>query len=244
MNRIELSIVVPALDEETAIASVVADHARAAAELSQRFELIVCDDGSSDSTWDVLQRCARSHHQLRLLRHAMNLGIPTTMQELYAAAAGEWTYFTPGDWQVPAEALRIMWSRRDGLSALVGRRHPRRDHVARLAQAYAYSRLVRSLFGIGIRDIDGVKLYRTADARRHRHASRSVFFEAELLIRMSRDGLRIGEVDVPHRPRRGGRAKAVTLGTTAAALRDVALFALRHPRGRTTVQDPAPGANS
>ncbi len=229
MSNIELSIVIPALNEDAAIAEVIAEHDRVAAELTDGYEIIVCDDGSSDGTWEILERTALELPRLRLSRHATNQGIPATMLELYAAAAGVWTYFTPGDGQVPAEALRIMWPRRDGLAAVVGRRHPRRDHRIRLLQAHAYSRLLRMLFGIPVRDIDGVKLYRTADARARRPVSTSVFFEAELLIRLSRAGLGVEEVDVPHRPRRAGRAKGVTFKSTAAALRDVARFALRRP---------------
>ena len=89
-----------------------------------------------------------------------------------------------------------------------------------------------------------MKLYRTVDARARRPTSVSVFFDAALLIRIARDGLLVGETDVPHRPRLGGRAKAVTLRSTTAALRDVAAFALLGPRGQPLPQESPLTPNS
>lgn len=244
MSRIELSIVIPAFDEEAAIASVVDENARAAAALSTQFEILVCDDGSRDGTGAILRGLASERPELRLLHHATNRGIPATMKELYAAARGEWTYFTPGDGQVPPEALGLMWAARAGVSAVVGRRFPRRDPFARGLIAYAYSRLLRVVFDVDLRDFDGVKLYRTDQLRTRAPRSTSVFFEAELLISLSRDGLGVREVDVPHRPRRGGRAKGVSLRLTRDALRDVAAFALEHRLGKAPAHDVGSGTNS
>jgi len=234
----QLSIVIPAYDEEGAIASVVAENAVFAASLVERFELVVCDDGSRDGTWTALERLARSMPELRLLRHEANRGIPATMKDLYDAARGQWTYFTPGDGQVPPDALGLMWAAREGVSAVVGRRFPRRDRKVRGLMAGAYATLVRSLFGLDVRDVDGVKLYRTADVRRARPRSTSVFFEAELLVRLTRGASGVREVNVPHRPRTSGRAKGVTLPSTARALRDVAAFALL-PAWAAPAQEPA-----
>ena len=54
---------------------------------------------------------------------------------------------------------------RDGAALVVGRRTPRRDPPHRLAFALVYSMLMRVLFGVAVRDVHSVKLYR-ADALR------------------------------------------------------------------------------
>ena len=233
---LQLSIVIPALDEERSVGAVVTAHAALAREIAPRFEIIVCDDGSTDGTWAVLTSLARVLPELRLVRHATNRRIPATMKELYGEARGTWTYFTPADGQVPPDALRLMWAARGESSAVVGRRFPRRDPMVRTVMARAYASLVATLFRLDVHDVDGVKLYRTADRRVHAAQSTSVFFEAEQLIRLSRFARGIVEVTVPHLPRTTGHPKAVTFDSTLAALRDVVSFAWQVYTGAAAAQ--------
>jgi len=164
------------------VAGVVRGHRDAARALASSFELIVCDDGSTDGTWAELQRSCAEVAELRLLRNPSREGIPLTMKRLYAEARGEWIYFTPGDGQVPAAALEPMWGIRDGAALVVGRRVPRRDPASRVVIAQLYSGLLRRIFRLPVHDIDSVKLYRAEELRSAPPRSESNFFEAEILI--------------------------------------------------------------
>lgn len=229
--RPELSIVIPAFNEAATVAGVIAGH-RAVAEGLGSFEVVACDDGSADATWSELQAARAGTPELRLLRHERNLGIPRTMSALYAAARGAWTYFAPADGQVPAEALAMMWSQREGAVLVVGRRMPRRDPTSRVLIAQLYSGFLRAIYRLPVRDIDSVKLYRTDELRRTARRSDSNFVEAEILIELCRRGAVVREVDIPHRPRIAGRARGVTPLNAFLAMRDVALFVLRDALAR------------
>ena len=157
------------------MAGVVRGHREAARALASSFELIVCDDGSTDGTWAELQRSCMEVAELRLLRNPSRQGIPPTMKRLYAEAQGEWIYFTPADGQVPAAALEPMWGIRDGAALVVGRRVPRRDPASRVVIAQLYSGLLRRIFRLPVHDIDSVKLYR------RRISARSAAKRVELL---------------------------------------------------------------
>jgi glycosyltransferase involved in cell wall biosynthesis len=222
----ELSVVIPAFNEAATIGGVVAGHRAVALELASTFEILVCDDGSVDATWSSLEAASRSAPELRLFRHPANLGIPPTMKRLYAEARGTWIYFAPADGQVPAEALRIMWSAREGAALVVGRRIPRRDPTSRVLIAQLYSALLWALFRLPVRDVDSVKLYRADELRRTVTRSESNFFEAEILIGLCRRGATVREIVIPHRPRVAGRAKGVTPRSALLAAKDVALFAM------------------
>ncbi len=82
----ELTVCIPAYDAERyierAIRSIHTD------EVSGAIEILVCDDGSTDNTWSVLQRLAAERQEIRLLRHEENLGRPRTRNELLAEARG------------------------------------------------------------------------------------------------------------------------------------------------------------
>ena len=226
MSGPDLTIVVPAYNEETTARGVVEGHAAEARGLGCSFEIVACDDGSTDGTWDALAATTVAVPELRVVRNDRNRGIPDTMKRLYADARGEWVYFTPADGQVPAAALPIMWHVREGAALVVGRRIPRRDPTARIVMAQVYSRALRAVFRLPVRDIDSVKLYRVAALRAVAVRSRSTFFEAEILITLCRRGLLVREIDIPHRPRIAGRPKGVTPLGLAAAVRDLGGFML------------------
>jgi len=219
--------VIPAHNEEVTVAGVVRGHRDAARALASSFELIVCDDGSTDGTWAELQRSCMEVAELRLLRNPARQGIPPTMKRLYAEARGDWIYFTPADGQVPAAALEPMWGIRDGAALVVGRRVPRRDPASRVVIAQLYSGLLRCIFRLPVHDIDSVKLYRSEELRSAPPRSESNFFEAEILITLCSRGRVVREIDIPHRPRIAGVAEGVTPAGAFLAMRDVAVFTVR-----------------
>jgi glycosyltransferase involved in cell wall biosynthesis len=53
------------------------------------FELLINDDGSQDSTWDVLSRYAARDERIRLIRNELNCGITRSMNKLFAMAHGD-----------------------------------------------------------------------------------------------------------------------------------------------------------
>ena len=222
--RPDLSIVIPAYNEGSTVRGVVEGHAEVARGLGVGFEIIACDDGSTDGTRAALDAAATAVVEARVIANDRNRGIPATMKRLYAEAQGEWVFFTPADGQVPASALRIMWAAREGAALVVGRRIPRRDPAARILMAQVYSTALRTIFRLTVHDIDSVKLYRVADQRAIDVRSESTFFEAEMLITLCRRRRIVREVDIPHRPRIAGRPKGVTALGLLAAMRDLGGF--------------------
>jgi len=222
----QLSIVIPAHNEETTVAGVVSGHRDVARSLTSSFEIVVCDDGSTDGTWAALESSRDTCPELRLARNSSRAGIPFTMKRLYADARGDWIYFAPADGQVPAAALAPMWERREGAALVVGRRIPRRDPAGRVLIAQVYSAILRWIFRLPVHDIDSVKLYRSEDLRAVPPRSQSNFFEAEILIELCSRGRPVREIEIPHRPRIAGEAKGVTPADAVRALRDVLGFTI------------------
>ncbi len=228
-----LSVVIPAYNEEATVGGVISAHVETGRRIAGDVEVIVCDDGSSDGTPAAIASAAAGYPEVRILRNERNAGIPATMKRLYAAARGEWVYFTPADGQVPATALERMWAAREGMALVVGGRVPRRDPRVRVLIGELYSTGLRWIFRLPVKDIDSVKLYRGDDLRGLQVKSRSNFFEAEMLIRLCRRHRPVTEVTVEHRPRIAGVPKGVTAASAALAIWELTRFMLSDfARGR------------
>ena len=75
MNKLSsLSIFFPAFNEEVNIKIVVKQALDLAPKVSQKFEILVIDDGSVDKTADVVSAMAKQHKQIRLVQHKVNMG--------------------------------------------------------------------------------------------------------------------------------------------------------------------------
>ena len=94
--------------------------------------------------------------------------------------------------------------------------------VYRHVVSWGYRALPRLLFGVELFDSGSVKLVRRRIYQEIPVGSRSVFAEAERLIRAARAGFEIGKVDIVQEPREGGRAAGARLSTVARAVSDMA----------------------
>ena len=67
------------------------------AQTFQDFEIILCDDGSKDNTYEVALKNQRKHDNIVLLRNEQNLGLNATLNKCLAVAKGEYIARMDGD---------------------------------------------------------------------------------------------------------------------------------------------------
>lgn len=67
------------------------------AQTFQDFEIILCEDGSSDNTFEIAQENANNHSNIRLLRNESNLGLNATLNNCLAVAKGKYIARMDGD---------------------------------------------------------------------------------------------------------------------------------------------------
>lgn len=67
------------------------------AQTFQNFEIILCDDGSKDNTYEVALENQRNHPNIVLLRNEQNLGLNATLNKCLAVAKGEYIARMDGD---------------------------------------------------------------------------------------------------------------------------------------------------
>lgn len=221
--EVAVSVIIPAHNEAESLPRVLAETAGVLAEWPGGGEIVVCDDGSTDGTAQVLARAQADVAMLRVERHARRRGVGRALRTLYGAARGERVLFLPADGQVRAPVLHVMAAAGADCCAVVGRRRRRADPLWRRINAGLYNALVRWRFGLPVHDVDSVTLLRR-DALGDLEAlrSRGAGVGLELLLRIQRRGGRVCEVDVPHEPRRAGRQTGGSPGFIVTGLLDLA----------------------
>ncbi|MGC3874621.1 glycosyltransferase family 2 protein [Halomonas sp. GXIMD04776] len=127
MPQPSLSILIPAKDEAGNLTQLLDEIDAALSD--EAYEILVVDDGSTDTTWTLLSQRAASDVRLRPLRHMRSAGQSTSLWQAAWAARGTWLATLDGDGQNdPADLPRLYdKARQEGITLVNGHRVLRRD---------------------------------------------------------------------------------------------------------------------
>jgi dolichol-phosphate mannosyltransferase len=208
-RTLRISVVVPVKDEAENVVALAREIAAAVAAAEPGpFEIIFVDDGSGDATVERLLAMKRELPQLRVLRHARNLGQSRAVRSGAVAARGELIVTLDGDGQNdPADIPKLlaMLEAEPGVAMVAGERLKRQDNWRKRTASRYGNGLRRWLLNDSARDTGcGLKLFRR-DAflqlpyfdHMHRY----------LITLMLREGFAVRFVDVGHRARQAGVSK-------------------------------------
>jgi glycosyltransferase involved in cell wall biosynthesis len=227
----ELSVVLPAHNEEATVAKVVEEVHRTLADWEMEAEIILVDDGSTDRTGEIAQALAARIPSLRVVQHAPGRGYGGALKAGFAAARGEWIVFYPTDKQFIFSELEMLLARAGEADIVTGYRANRHDNVLRRLNALGWNSVVRFLFGYLCRDVDcGFKLFWRGILDQVELDSDGAMIDTELLAGAVARGYRIAEVPVTHLPRRAGEATGAHISVIARAFRDLVRFRARLSR--------------
>lgn len=232
MRLPSVSVCFPAYNEEATVTEVVNEAETLLAASGVDYEILVCDDGSSDRTGAIVGELAQRITCMRTVSHARNLGIRATFEDLYAAATKDFVFLNSTDRQWSTAILFDMLPLTSTWDIIVASRRRKPYGIARHVVSWAYNRIPYVLFGVRTYDAGAVKLVRRSIIEKYPLVSRSPFTEAERLIRASRAGYRITEFSVDVVQRTTGRARGASVGAVLRALADVGRvwWALRRER--------------
>ncbi len=153
--RPSISACFPAYNDGGTISSVVVATILTLRELTDEFEVIVCNDGSTDYTGDVLDELTRRYPELRVIHHAHNRGYGHALRSAFGRATKELIFYTDGDAQYDVRELKLLLPRiRPGIDVVNGYKISRSDPLHRIVLGRIYHHLMKLMFGFTIRDVD------------------------------------------------------------------------------------------
>jgi len=204
-----VSAVFPAYNDGGTIPSMVLTALMALRQVTDDYEVIVTDDGSSDYTLDVLREMERHIPKLRVFHHAENLGYGGALRTGFEAATKDWVFYTDGDAQYnPLELLDLVDALSDEVDIVNGYKIARNDPLHRRIIGRIYHYMVSFLFGIHLRDVDcDFRLIRRSVLVEANLESRSGAICLELVKKLQDKGCVFAEVPVHHFHRQYGRSQ-------------------------------------
>ncbi len=106
--KIDLSVIAPCYNEEKNVRELVRRVLGTFARGNITGEIVLVDDGSSDSTAEVLRELAQAHPEVRPVFHETNKGIAAGWASGLTASRGYYTCLIDSDLQyVPEDILRL-----------------------------------------------------------------------------------------------------------------------------------------
>ena len=216
-----VSICVPAFNEEATIAAGLLQIEELADGLGCSYEMIICDDASTDRTGSILRDMVRDRPQWRLISHERNRGIRATFEELYAAARMDLVFLIPSDLEWPANTLSRLLPLITDSDMVIAARIDKHYGFRRAFVSDAFNLVARFLFSVRTSDAGAVKLVRREVIQKIKVISQSPFSEAERIIRAVRSGYRLKIVMIETQRRPAGVSHGVSLKVLALAFGDV-----------------------
>jgi glycosyltransferase involved in cell wall biosynthesis len=172
------------------------------------YDVLIINDASTDATGEIADRLAESDPRVSVVHHAVNRKLGGTIKTGFENARGEIVLYTdadlPFDMAEVAKAVRLLRIyEADIVSAY--RFDRTGEGLRRLVYSYVYNRLVQTLFGLRLRDMNfAFKLMRRSLLDQVELKSEGSFIDVELLARSKRLGFEIVQFGVDYFPRTRG----------------------------------------
>ena len=204
-----LTVFFPAYNDSGTIASLVISALQSASKLTPDYEVIVVNDGSSDSTAQILRELERVYPQLKIITHDVNRGYGGALRSGFANASKDVIFYTDGDAQYDPAEIELLWPRMTpGVDLVNGYKISRSDPWHRIVIGRIYHHTVKIMFGLQVRDVDcDFRLLRRSIFDLVRLEKNSGVICLEMMKKIQDAGFRIVEVPVHHYHRAHGQSQ-------------------------------------
>ena len=214
-----VSVVIPVFNEAENLADLHRELTASLASLGQPYEILLVDDGSTDSSLERLLAIEAGDPRVRVLRLRRNFGQTAAFSAGFDHARGEIVVTSDGDLQNdPADIPRLVAKLDEGYDMVCGWRRERHDPVSKKLPSWFANRIISAATGVRLHDYGcSLKAMRSEVVKGLRLYGEMHRFIPAVASWM---GVTLAELPVGHRPRTRGRSK-YGLGRTLRVLLDL-----------------------
>lgn len=204
-NSIEVSVVIPLYNEEQSLGELAEKISETLKDRS--FEIIFVDDGSTDSSWEIISSLNQKSPDIKGIRFRRNYGKSDALQAGFEEAAGRYIITMDADLQDDPNEIPELLEMLEGEYDLVsGWKKKRHDPITKTIPSRFFNAVTRLTTGIKLHDFNcGLKAYR-------REVIENIYLYGEMhryvpLLAKWKGFDKIGEKVVKHHPRKYGKTK-------------------------------------
>ena len=205
----DLSIIVPLLNEAESLPELHSWIVSVMEKEGYDYEIILVDDGSTDTSWEVARELAAKNPRVRGISFRRNYGKSAALYEGFAAAEGQIVVTMDADLQDSPEEIpeMVRMIREEGYDLVSGWKRKRKDNaLTKNLPSKLYNWAARRVTGIKLHDMNcGLKAYRSEVVK-----SIEVYGEMHRYIPYLAKNAgfsKIGEKPVHHEKRKYGKSK-------------------------------------
>ena len=159
----DISVVIPLYNEEASLEELLDWIIRVMIKHNFLFEIILVDDGSTDKSWEVIEKLAAGNKSIKAIRFRRNYGKSGALYSGFRVSQGDVVITMDADMQddpdeIPGLYRMIM---EDGFDFVSGWKKKRYDPLSKKIPSRFFNFTARVATGISLHDFNcGLKAYR------------------------------------------------------------------------------------
>jgi glycosyltransferase involved in cell wall biosynthesis len=211
-----LSIAAPAYNEEEGIVPLLdgwLDYLRRS-PLAERFEIVICNDGSRDRTGSLLDAKSLEAPEVRPVHLERNRGAAVALSTAIRHTSGDWVLLIDSDGQFPIANLErlVAGVNTAHAPAAIGVRASKQDSLFARFGSWASGALANWLHGSSYQDFNSALKLVHGPALRSLHLeAKGLNYSTEITSKLWECGIQMVEVEIAHMPRQHGKSSLKSL---------------------------------
>lgn len=164
MNQPDISVIVPAKDEEESIPELSQWISRVMEAHGFRYEVFFIDDGSSDGTWQQIVKINAADERFKGIRFNRNFGKSAALATGFRVARGKVVITMDADLQDSPDEIPELYRMvtQDGYHLVSGWKKKRHDPLSKTVPSKFFNYITGLLSGIRLHDFNcGLKAYQS-----------------------------------------------------------------------------------
>lgn len=159
----DISVVIPLYNEDESLPELTTWIAKVMREHNFSYEILFVDDGSTDSSWAVIEGLKREYDAVKAIKFRRNYGKSAALNVAFAAAEGDVIITMDADLQDSPDEIPELFRRinEEKLDIISGWKKKRYDPITKTIPTKLFNAATRSMSGIQLNDFNcGLKAYR------------------------------------------------------------------------------------
>ena len=200
----KLSFIIPVFNEEKSLERLYSEILENIE--NKEYEIIFIDDGSSDNSFNIMERLAKRDKRVKIIKFRKNFGKSASLQTGFENAKGDIIFTMDADLQDnPIEIPEFIEKIEEGYDLVTGWKKNRKDPISKTIPSKFFNFITSVSFKLKLHDYNcGFKAYK-----------KEVINEIDIYGEMHRyipaivhtKGFKVTEIPVEHRPREFGKSK-------------------------------------